>query len=195
MSPVKGAWLLTAPLLAIGLFAGHEAGYRWAVPDPHQRQHLLEASGHGYSRFLPIVIAVAATLIAASLVSRVRTAIRGEHEQAAPPPWLLAVLPPVAFLVQEFLERWLSSGHVHAATLWEPAVLIGLQLQIPFAVLALIVARVLARAADALGRALAVEPVGARLAVAVTWTSLDRSPAAARVGARGWSERGPPLSC
>jgi hypothetical protein len=187
-------WLLTAPLLVIGLFAGHETGYRWAVPDPHQRAHLLEASGHEYSRYLPIVIAVAVTLIAAALAAHIRAAIRGAHRPTGPSPWLLAVLPPVAFMVEELLERWLSSGHVHPATLWEPAVLIGLQLQIPFAVLALVVAHVLARTAHALGRALAAEPVAAHLDVAITRTSLDLSPVTARVSARGWSERGPPSS-
>jgi hypothetical protein len=192
MTYVKGAiaWLLTAPLLVFGLLAGHAAGYRWAVPDPHQRQHLLDASGHAYSRYLPIVIAVAATLLLASLAWRVRAAIAGQT--LLPPPWLLALLPPFAFLVQEYVERLLSSGHVHLDTLWAPPVLVGLQLQIPFALLALLAARLLARAADVLGQALAAAPHPIRVELAVSRHPLLQVPAPARVAARGWTDRGPP---
>jgi hypothetical protein len=189
-------WLLTAPLLVIGLLAGHAAGYRWALPDPHQRAHALEESGHAYSAYVPIVVAVALTLVAAALIVRIRAVVRGEQRGLAPPPWLLALLPPAAFLFQEFLERWLSTGHVHLATLWAPAVLIGLQLQIPFALLALAVARLLSRAADAIGRAIAagLEPVRVGLSLLVPAGVGALSPA--RTASRGWSERGPPLpSC
>jgi hypothetical protein len=186
------SWLLTAPLLVIGLLAGHAAGYRWTLPDAHQRAHALAQSGHGYSRYVPILVAVALTLIAAAVVSRVRLAFRGNH-CAATPPWLLVALPPLAFLVQEYLERWLDGGHAGLATLWEPPVLVGLQLQIPFALLALALARFLARAADALGRALAPEPQQAPVETTVAWPAVEPSLAAARVAARGWTDRGPPL--
>jgi hypothetical protein len=195
--PVKRgiSWLLTAPLLTIGLLAGHAAGYRWALSDPHQRAHILEDSGHAYSAYLPVIIVVALTLIAASLITRVRAVIRGEQRSVAPPPSLLVLVLPTAFLLQEYLERWLDTGHVHLATLWEPAVLVGLQLQIPFAVLALALASVLARAADAVGRALlAAEPKAALVALELVWPSSFESLAAARIAARGWTERGPPPS-
>jgi hypothetical protein len=187
------SWLLTAPLLVIGLLAGHAIGYRWALPDPHQRAHVLEESGHAYSRYLPVVVAVALTLIAAALASRVLAVIRGGRHAVAPAPFLVALMPPVAFLLQEFVERWLSAGHLHLSTLWEPAVLIGLQLQIPSALLALALAHCLARAADALGRALAPEPEALRVQLAVAWTLSLESFAPGRVTARGWTERGPPL--
>lgn len=185
-------WLLTAPLLVIGLLAGHAAGYRWAFPDAHERAHALAESGHAYSRYVPILVAVALTLIAAAVVSRVRLALGG-NQCAETPPWLLAALPPLAFLIQEYLERWLNGGHAGLSTLWEPPVLVGLQLQIPFALLALSLARILARAADALGRALASEPQQARVDPTVAWPAAEPSLAAARIAGRGWTDRGPPL--
>jgi hypothetical protein len=185
-------WLLTAPLLVIGLLAGHAAGYRWTFPDAHQRAHALAESGHAYSRYVPILVAVALTLIAAVVVSRVRLALRGNHG-AATPPWLLVALPPPAFLIQEYVERWLNGGHAGLATLWEPPVLIGLQLQIPFALLALSLARILARAADALGRALAPEPQQPPVEPTIAGPAVEPSLAAARVAGRGWTDRGPPL--
>jgi hypothetical protein len=190
---VKGAtsWLLTAPLLFIGLLAGHTAGYRWAVPDPHERAHALAGTGHAYGRYVPLVMAVAVVLVAAAIVSRIRTVIRGERP-GPPQPWLLMLLPPLAFLVQEFLERLLSSAHVHVEMLWEPAVLIGLQLQIPFALLALAVARLLARVADALGYAFAANPRLTRVTVVAVSPGFAVSAAPARVAARGWTDRGPP---
>jgi hypothetical protein len=187
------AWLLTAPLLVIGLVAGHAAGYRWALPDPHQRGHALEESGHAYSAYLPIVVAVALTLVAAALIARVCAVVRGERRGLAPPPWLLALLPPAAFLLQEFVERWLSAGHVHLATLWEPAVLVGLQLQIPFALVALALARALSRAADAIGQAIAAGPEPIRLGLSLLVPTGGEALSTARTASRGWSERGPPL--
>jgi hypothetical protein len=187
------SWLLTAPLLVVGLLAGHAVGYWWALPDAHERAHALEESGHGYWRYLPVALAVVIVLMTAALSARVLAAIRGKERRPAPPPWLLAFLPPLAFLVQEFLERWLNAGHVHLSTLWEPAVLIGLQLQIPFALLALALARVLARAAEVLGLALATAPRSVRIGFTAVWPRCTISLASARIAARGWTERGPPL--
>jgi hypothetical protein len=186
------SWLLIAPLLVIGLLAGHAAGYRWTFPDEHQRAHALAESGHAYSSYVPILVAVALTLVAAAMVSRIRLALGGNH-RATTPPWLLAALPPLAFLFQEYLERWLNGGHLEFATLWEPPVLIGLQLQIPFAIVALSLARILARAADAIGRALAPEPRQIPLESTPAWPAAEPRLAATRIAGRGWTDRGPPL--
>jgi hypothetical protein len=129
-----------------------------------------------------------------AFVARVRTAVRGHATSASAPPWVFALLPPLAFILQEYGERALHQGGFAWGTVLEPAVLSGLVLQVPFALIALAVARGLARLAEVVGRALGTQP---RTRIA----SLLLSPPLAvellpsiRIAARGWCERGPPLS-
>jgi hypothetical protein len=185
------SWLLTTPLLVAGILAGHSLGYRWAVSDPQARAHVLEESGHAYFSYLPLVLAIGLTMAAAALAGRVRSAARGRRTDTSP-PWLVALLPPVAFLAQEVIERLLHTGHLHAGAVFEPAVLIGLALQLPIAVIALGLAWLLAEGADAVGRALGDDPPAR---VAALFLGAPADPVLVpvrRVVARGWSERGPP---
>jgi hypothetical protein len=186
------SWVLTAPLLVLSLLAGHSLGYRWAVADPHARAHLLQDSGHGYFAYAPLLIAVGFTLIAAALAARIHAAARGDRLGGSP-PWLFALLPPIAFVVQEFVERLLHSGHVHVATLAEPAVLIGLALQLPLAVIALGLAWLLAQAADQLGQAIAERPRNRLAGMALPRPAEDPLLPAFAVSTQGWSQRGPPF--
>ena len=186
------SWVLTAPLLVLSLLVGHSLGYRWAVADPHARAHLLEESGHGYFSYAPLVIAVGLTLIAAALAARIRAAARGDR-MGGSPPWLFGLLPPIAFVVQELAERLLHSGHVHPGTLAEPAVLIGLVLQLPLAVIALGLAWLLAQAADHLGQVIADRPEDRPAVISLQSPAEDALLPAFAVATQGWSERGPPL--
>jgi hypothetical protein len=184
------SWVLAAPLLATGVVVGHTLGYRWAVSDPHARAHLLQDTGHGYFAYLPLLLGVGVTLVLASLVARFRAAARGEGGTGSP-PWLVATLPPVAFLAQELVERLLHTGHVHVSALGEPAVLIGLALQLPLALIALGLARLLGDVADAIGAALA-HHLPPRLSLVPAWVVVASSPVRCSVATRGWTERGPP---
>jgi hypothetical protein len=184
--------VLTAPLLVLSLLVGHSLGYRWAVADPHARAHLLEESGHGYFTYAPLLIAVGVTLVAAALAARVHAAARGDR-MGESPPWVFALLPPVAFIVQELAERLLHSGHVHPGTLAEPAVLIGLALQLPLAVIALGMAWLLAQAADQLGQAIADRPRDRLAEIALPKPAGDPLLPAFGVSTQGWSQRGPPF--
>jgi hypothetical protein len=183
---------LTAPLLTMGLLAGHSLGYRWAVADPHARAHLLQESGHSYFDYVPLVLAIGLTLIAAALVSRGRAAALGDPESASP-PWLFGLLAPIAFLVQELLERLIHAGQVHPSTLMEPAVLIGLALQLPLALIALLLASLLAQAADVVGETLADGSQPCLTQPSLPVLRASDVLAAQRVSTRGWSERGPPF--
>jgi hypothetical protein len=184
--------VLTAPLLVLSLLVGHSLGYRWAVADPHARAHLLEESGHGYFTYAPLLIAVGFTLVAAALAARIHAAAHGDRLGGSP-PWLFALLPPVAFVVQELAERLLHSGHVHVGTLAEPAVLIGLMLQLPLAVIALGLAWLLAQAADQLGEALAERPRDRLAGISLPSPAEDPLLPAFAVSTQGWSQRGPPF--
>jgi hypothetical protein len=138
------AWTLVAPLLALATLAGHQAGYRIAVPDAAARTDALAHDGHGYFAYLPLITGALVALAVLALASRARGGGRSTL-----PLGLAAALPPAGFVAQETLERLLGAHHAGVvAMLGEPAFLVGLALQLPFAVLALLLARRLQRFAD-----------------------------------------------
>jgi hypothetical protein len=138
------AWTLVAPLLALATIAGHQAGYRVALPNAAARADALSHDGHGYFALLPIVTGALVALTVLALASRARG--RG---RSVLPLWLAAALPPLGFVVQETLERLFGGHHSGVgAMLHEPAFLAGLAFQLPFALLALLLARRLQRFAD-----------------------------------------------
>lgn len=184
-------WAITAPLLAVGVLTGHSLGYALAVSDPHERAHALEESGHAYLDHAPLLVAVCLTLAAATLASRALAVARGRRGGAVPAR-VFAVLPPVAFLAQEYLERALHSGELAWATAAQPAVLVGLTLQLPIALATLMLARALAELADAVGRSLAPEPLQCLVTPLLPVPLSVDAPLLRGVDGRGWSERGPP---
>jgi hypothetical protein len=150
----KLAWLLFLGLLVGGWTAAHGLAYRIAVPDMDERRHLLEATGHGYLD-PALLVSVSVTLVVLGLGGCV---LRGRV--AAPAPSLFALLPPFAFVVQEHLERLLSTGEFPVDAALEPTFAVGLLLQVPFALAAVLVARALLVLTDALVGRLRRSPVG-----------------------------------
>lgn len=185
-------WLLTVPIMAIGSLAGHTLAYRLVAPDAHAREHLLEQSGHGYLRYAPLFLALCASLVLVALALRAAAAF-GRRAGPRAPAWAFALLPPLGFVAQELLERFVHSGHLHLAAAVEPTFLVGLCLQVPFALAALLIARLLLGFADSAGRAFAAFPRprlrGARtLFLTAPVAAPPRIPALAL----GYGERGPP---
>jgi hypothetical protein len=148
------AWLTVFPLVAAGSLTAHELAYRLAVPSDGERARVLAETGHGYLDLAPAVMACAAALAAAALVLVAAGARRG-----GPDPRLAArgffALPPLAYAIQELLERVQNGVELSLAALAEPTFGIGLLLQLPFALAALLLARGLLRVARRIGRALA----------------------------------------
>jgi hypothetical protein len=181
------AWLLSLPLALAGCLTAHGLAYRIVEPDAHERAHLLASSGHGYLADLRLLAAVGVALVLAGFVRQAALAARGI--EVGGPPWAVALVPPLAFLVQEHLERMLHDGAFPLDALAQPSFLVGLALQVPFALLALAVAALLTRTAVALGRLLAHPP---RVCAFVTAGSVPHAPPAAPplLAARG---RAPPL--
>ena len=184
------AWLLTAPLMFAGLLAGHALGYRLAFSDPHARADALGHSGHSYFTFLPFALAICIGVLLAGLALQAISAFRGEAYRPATSP-VIVLLPPAAFVVQEVTERLVHTGHLHW-TVVQPAFLIGLALQLPFALAALLVAWALDSAVRAVGGSLAS---AARLTFEVQVLVPARVAAAPRVVglARGYAQRAPPF--
>ena len=184
-------WISLAPLMLGGLLAGHALGYRLAISDPHARADALAHSGHGYFNYVPFALSVCLGVLLAGLALQGISAFRGEPRRPATSP-LIVLLPPVAFIVQELLERFVHGGHVPWTTVVQPSFLIGLALQLPFALAALLLAWALDSAARAIGDALASSrrPAFQILVPATVHSTTAPRPAGL---ARGYGERAPPL--
>jgi hypothetical protein len=137
------------------------------------------------------VVATAVCLLAlAAHYCYTRRGGRVARLRAAP----FAIVPVAAFVLQEHFERLLHDGHFPVTLLLERPILLGLALQLPFALLAYAIAWLLVRATEALVRALAGGWVGSSLRGAgSTRAPLTASLLRARVLARGYAGRGPPL--
>ena len=153
--PVRSrtAWLLTLPILLVGETVGHAFVAR--VFDPHDGRHglFLQAARD----YLEYAHAALALFLAATAVVLVRRAV-ASFRQAGPKPlpsWRLAGIPSLAFLLQEHLEHLIHDGNLGLLTAAEPAVVVGVALQLPCGLFAVWLMRTLLRAADELGWALA----------------------------------------
>ena len=174
-----------------GLLAGHAIGYRVAIGDPHVRADALAHSGHGYFGYLPFALSVCLGVLIAAIVLQGVTGFRGERRRPATSP-LILLLPPIAFVIQEFLERFIHSGHVPWMTVFEPAFLFGLAVQLPFALAALLLAWALDSAARAVGQALATMPQPTFSTFVPVPVRVVAAPPPAGL-ARGYGERAPPF--
>lgn len=187
------AWLLCLPLAAIGGLSAHLLAYSLVGSSPHPTGHVhAETPSHGYVSHWRLCLAVCFALIAIGLVGyAVQAARGGQHPRV--PVWLFGLLPPAGFVVQEHIERLLGSGTISPTTVLEPTFVVGLLLQIPFALAAFLVARALLTFAVAVARALASEQPPALVAalpgLTPTWEiDLPRVTPLAL----GHGQRGPP---
>ena len=141
---MRAAWLVGVPLVAVSWLGGHELAYRLVAPRAE--------TAHGYLQHAPFFVALLLTAALGGLVLRARgSAVR------VLPPRLLAALPPLGFLAQELLERGL-----HGDAFWlapaEPVFLLGVLLQVPLALAALLAAGALTQLADAVAARSAPPP-------------------------------------
>jgi len=188
------AWLVAVPLMLGGSEVAHALAYRIAYPDLPVRAQALLATGHGYDRWLPLVFGAAAAVVALSLLVTAADAARGRAPRGLP-AWAFALLPPLAFAVQEHLELLLHTGVFPWHEAGRPTFLPGLALQLPFALLAWGAARLLLRTAERVGRAVARVAPPRPLAAAVPLAAPASEPPLPRLPliSRGLAKRGPPL--
>lgn len=179
-------WLLALPLEAAGSLLAHSLAYTLVEPGAAERARLLRSTGHGYLAAAPVLLAGCAALVTAALVAY---ALRGRRGAASPlPAWPLALVPLAGFALQEQLERLASGAPLDA---FQPTFLVGLALQLPFALAAVLLARRLARAAESVGRTLALAPPRPR--ARCTRARAPRSVLATRPElALAYPKRGPP---
>jgi hypothetical protein len=191
VSRTRLPWLVAVPLMVAGSVSAHELGYWIVTPGATARARVLAETGHGYFEYLPLLLGVLAALLVATLALRVSRAARAGT--GGPPAWLFFVLPLLGFAAQEHLERLLHSGALPFDAALDPTFLVGLALQLPFALAALAVARALVAGAERLGDALAGDrrPARARPAAVPSPGPALELPRIAAL-ALGYAERGPP---
>jgi hypothetical protein len=186
------AWGSALVLAVIGTQVAHSVGYRLATPDDERRELVLNATGHGYLSHAPLALALGFGLLAALLAAEARAAVRGST--GSPCAWVFLLVAPVVFVAQEHIERLVHDGSFPLTILFDGAFELGLALQLPFALAAYGLARLLLSAARSLGKLLG-PPGGSprsssRLVVVPPRIALW-SPRV-RALALGYSERGPP---
>ncbi len=178
--------------MTVGSLAAHVLAYRIVEPGAAQRAADLAATGHGYLAYAPAAVAGCVALLLAALAGHSVQAVR--RRPPARVPWQIALVPLLGFAVQEHLERLLAAGNASVLPIAEPTFLVGLVLQLPFALAALVLARLLLRTAERIGQALA-QPRAQILRSALE--VLDLPPLVlprVRPLAFGTSGRGPPRS-
>jgi hypothetical protein len=163
MNRPMAAWAIALPLAVASWLGAHCFAY-WLV-SPGAEHHLGVHSEHGHAwlGYTPALAIWGVALVVAGVVLCAAEGLRGRRP-APPPLRLFALLPPAGFAVQESLERLIASGSIPYDLVAEPTFVVGLALQLPFAVAALLLTRALYALAFGLGRVLGGAPgVGAPL--------------------------------
>ena len=185
------AWLVALPTMLVGVEAAHTLAYRVVFPQASLRGAVLAATGHAYASRLPLALALGGAVAIVGLTAAVVDVVRGGgvRELGA---GAFAALPPLAFAVQELLELSLHTGHVAWHAFAAPTFLPGLALQLPFALLAFVVTRLLLRVAAHVGRLLAQE--GRRAPAVGLRHFCNRAAPRLQPGFGMLAARGPPLA-
>jgi hypothetical protein len=186
------AWILALPLAVVGSQLAHGLAYRLVIPDQDLAQEL-SASGHGYLKYAPVALAICVALVAFALVRELQLAVLARRPSRARPSALsFAVLAPAIFVAQEHLERLVHRGGFPVEFVLERTFVVGLLLQLPFALAAYVVARLLLRATRAVARLLSTPP-SAVAECGPRWNLADAGPVQSRVGGPALGARAPPL--
>jgi hypothetical protein len=186
--------VLSLPLAAVGWLTAHFLAYMIVAPEAGHRTQLLSDAGHGYLSAAPLMAACALTLLVAGLALAVREGMRDAGPPAHVPVWPIALLPPLGFAVQEHLERVIELNAFPFGAALEPTFIVGMAMQVPFALAAVLLARAVLALGHALGRRLAR---AARPPARVVPPPLPAPPdpelARPSILATGHGERAPPL--
>jgi hypothetical protein len=136
-----------------GWLIAHALAYRLLASGDGGTGALVERTGHGHLAFSPYLIAASATVILLAVGAAVVAGTTRRTRPAVPLPYVV-VLPLLDFVSHTALES-VHSGHVvSTAAALEPVFLVGLALQVPLALAALLLARVALAWAEGLGRGL-----------------------------------------
>ena len=143
---------------------------------------------------MPVVLGFGAAVEVAAFASILTGTVRRRRYDTVR-PWAFALLPPLGFVIQEFLERWFAGSSFPWWMVQQPTFRIGLLLQLPFGLAAYLLARLLLRAADRVGKVLRGAFEGPRLEARTPgWPAFGFSPPRVAALAGGHAGRAPPPS-
>lgn len=132
--------------MVVGSQLAHGIAYWWAYPAASLRLTALASSGHGYLAYAPTALGFLGAVQAISFVVVVLDKVRGRPVRNLP-AWAFLFIPTLGFVLQEHIERFLTSGVFPWWTVVEPSFWRGLVLQVPLGLAAYLVAAVLLRTA------------------------------------------------
>lgn len=187
------SWLLTVPLAVGASQLAHEASYRIVGGGGGgDRARLLGETGHGYFALAPALLGLGLALVTTAFALEVaRSARRGGGDRVS--HWPFALFAPLAFAFQEHCERLFHDAAIPWTAFLEPTFALGLALQLPFALAAYVLARLLVRAAGRLGRAIGGPPgVRRRSGPRAVRPALELVLPRVSLLASGHAQRGPP---
>jgi hypothetical protein len=188
-------WLVTLPLAVAGTQLAHAIAYRLAVPEANERAHELSATGHGYMAYLPLALAIGAVLVTYAFVSEVLRLTRSTKRIAmGPQAWHFAIVAPALFACQEHFERLFHGGAFPGDTALDASFIVGLLLQLPFALAAYGLSRLLLQAARTFGDRLARRRHRRLSSAKTNWPSEGFITPRLAALALGYGSRGPPLA-
>ena len=161
------ALLLTLPAVVGGSLVAHFVTYYVAEPNAADRARVLAATGHAYLDRPWLILVVLLTVFAVGGLLCVHHELHGRATgRATVTPYLIGA--PLGYAALEHLERLFATGQWPADLVLQPSFLFGLALQLPFAALAVAIARLALRSASSVARAVR------RRAVAPRWTAAPR---------------------
>ena len=195
MSRRLTVWLVTVPLAVAGTQFAHAIAYRLAVPEANERAHELSATGHGYMAYLPLALAIGAVLATYAFVAEVLHLARSTKRIALrPEAWHFAIVAPALFACQEHFERLFHDGTFPWGAMLAASFIVGLLLQVPFALAAYGLALLLLHAARTLGDRLARRRPQRLVSAQSSWPSEGFIAPRLAALALGYGSRGPPLA-
>jgi hypothetical protein len=157
----RAVWVISLPLVVASWLGAHCLAYWLVSPGAEHEMGLHAEHGHAWLGYTPAVAIWGLAFVVGGLVLCVSAGLRGGRH-TRPPVRLFTLLPPAAFAVQEHVERLIASGSIPHDLVFEPTFLLGLALQLPFALVALLLTCALFAVGFGLGRALNGELLLAR---------------------------------
>jgi hypothetical protein len=189
-------WAASLSVCIAGWLIAHALAYRLLASGDGSHGTVVEASGHGQMAFSPSLMTVSAAVLLLAFACAVVAGARG-RTPASVPVAPFALLPLLDFVCHTALES-LQHGEVSAGAALEPVFLLGLAIQLPLALGALLLMRAAQAWAEGLGRGLtprwrprALPPASPALLRLLLRT--EHRPVISAL-ASGCAERGPPVS-
>lgn len=130
------------------MLLAHHVTWRVAAHD------LEEEVAHGYLRYVAVFAALAAAVVAVSSTRHLVRAVGANEAAKAPPAFMFAIVPVIGFVFQEHLEHLVAARELETDFFLSSPFLVGLVLQLPFALIALVVAHLILRAIRTAARVL-----------------------------------------